>query len=392
MRFSYLAIDAEGRRRRGMALADDVAALEQRLRAQALFLARCTPKPLRRRKLGRSALLHFSRQMAALLAAGIPLAEALADLAHDARDPALTAFLEDTQARLQAGQRLSEALADTPEFAGIPHAALTAGETAGRLPEAFLRLAEAQESAESLATRLHKLLLYPAIAGTVVLGAAAFLLFYLVPQLAPFITQLGGELPWHSKALFGLSELLCAHALAVVLGVGTLGLGAAFALPRLARQAAIARGLLRLPVYGPWRQKLEIARFSAALALLYESGLGVHDALPLARGLVGNVALGAALTQIERRIIDDGTPLAEAFAASPFVPPLATRMIRVAERTGRLDTALAHVAHHYTRETAHTAEQAVALLEPALTLFLGLVLGWLMLSVLGPIYELVARL
>jgi type IV pilus assembly protein PilC len=391
MRFSYTALDAAGRRRRGQGLAIDAAALEARLLAQGLFLVRCKAKTARRPRLSRLALLHFFHQMAALLSAGIPLAEALDDLAEDARDPALGSFLDKLRTRIHAGQMLSEALSDEAEFAGAPHAMLAAGEAAGRLPEAFLRLADAQESAASLAARAQKLLLYPMLAGLAVLGAAAFLLFWLAPQVEPFLAQLGGELPWHSKALFGLSAFLRAHPGSTALGIFALFAALAFGLPRLAKRQGFARMALGLPGYGKWRQKFEIARFASALSLLCESGLGIHSALPLARGLIGNAALKEAIGDVERQIIG-GAPMSLAFAACPFMPPLAARMVRVAERTGRLDESLAHAARHCNREAMHAAEQAIALIEPALTLLLGLVLAFFLLAMFSPIYGRIAQI
>ncbi|MDR1647643.1 MAG: type II secretion system F family protein [Zoogloeaceae bacterium] len=396
MRYAWVALDVAGRRRRGRQEAADMAALEAQLSAQNLLLLRA--RPLRRwgffsgagTRLSRRERLWFCFQLRQLLAAGVPLATALADLAAapgDARTPMLAAALARG---LAGGQRFSEALACHPEsFDPLFVSLIEAGEASGDLVTSLERLERALQREADFVRETRRLLAYPAITALIMLAAVGFLLLYLVPQLQVFARNLGQTLPWHARLLFALADFLATYGLLLA---GFLLL-AGIALALLWRGSHAVRlawdaGKLRLPVIGGISEKLALARITDTLALLYAAGLPVLTALGLARRAAGNRALAGALHTVETSV-REGSNLATAFADAGLFPPLVTRMARVGETTGALDTALANVSRFYDREAAAALARVQALLEPGLTLALGLVMGWIVLSVIGPIYDLI---
>jgi type IV pilus assembly protein PilC len=242
---------------------------------------------------------------------------------------------------------------------------------------------------DELADKTRRVLIYPAFVAAVIFSAALFLLFDLVPQLQTFLIDMGEELPWQTKALFGLSGLLREHWI-FILAAGASALLVLFLLPlflpglRLYLDALV----FRLPVFGPVWQKISLSRFAGAFALLYASGITVMEAMEITRGVFGNRALRKALMRAEADI-HAGSSLHQAFAESGLFPPFVIRMLRVGETTGALDRSLANVRHFYNRDVEAATLRAERLVEPVLTLVLGLLLGWIMLAVIGPIYEIV---
>ena len=240
------------------------------------------------------------------------------------------------------------------------------------------------------AAHIQKILLYPLIVGVVLLLVIGFLMIYLVPQLEHFITNIGKDLPWYSKALIGMSDILI-HYGYLLLMVSLLILILFFILMKINVSFAqtIDRFKLKAWIFGPIFKKLLLARFANCFSLMYSSGLSVLDCLRIGENLMGNRAVEAAIQRASREIAD-GASISSGFERADLFPPLVLRMLNVGETTGGLDTALTNVAYFYERDVRESIEKMHSILGPLLTVILGGILLWVIISILGPMYEFIA--
>ena len=393
----YRAMDARGRIRRGRMEAANEADLEARLRRLDLDLVTCRPAPARegrawslRPPIARGQLINFCFHFEQLLTAGVPIPEALADLRDSVKGFHLRSVLAGMVESVHGGANLSEAMARHPEaFDAMTVNLVRAGESSGQLPAVLRRLTDSLRWRDEQGMQFRKVLAAPILMAAVVGAVVAFLMLYLVPRLVGFIETIGEDLPAHTRALIALSRFsqewwFLAPAPAapwVLLAVG------ARVSPRLRRAADALR--LRVWVVGPLRKKLILARFVNYFALMYASGMSVLDSLRVGEGLLGNRAVEEAARTAARRIAE-GASISEGFEEAGLFPPLVLRMLRVGENTGALDSALANIGYFYERDVRDAVERVQALVGPASTLVLGSVLLWVIVSVMGPIYDMVA--
>lgn len=395
MDFDYKAVSAEGRLVSGRLGASNLDDLELRLKRMGIELIAGQPaagwRLAGRGKAPRREIINFCFHLEQLSRSGIPLLEGLADLRDSLENPRFRPIVGDLIERIEGGQPLSQAMAAHPRaFDRIFTSLVQAGEASGRLPEVLASLGEALKWEDELSAQNRKIVIYPALVGTIVVAATAFLLLHLIPQLRQFVHSLGQALPLHTRLLFALSDFLRAWWPLLL----ALPLAALIALQILLRRdprlrLLVDRSKLALPLVGAIHRKISLSRLSATLAMLYAAGIPILEALRLTRAAVGNRAIEQALGMVEEAI-RDGSGLARACADAGVFPPLLVRMLRIGETTGGLDTALRNAAYFYTRDVREAIARMQALIEPVLTLFMGILLGWIMLSIIGPIYDLIA--
>ncbi|MCX7897040.1 MAG: type II secretion system F family protein [Rhodocyclaceae bacterium] len=395
--YAYKAMDSAGRLRRGRIDAINVIDLEMRLKRMGLDLIAGESIPPGSGLLGapitRRDLIAVCFHLEQLIRAGVPLLEALNDLRDSTDNPRLAEVLADLIERVEGGQTFSEALAAHPKiFDGVFVSLVRAGEASGRLPEVLANLTETLKWQDEIAAQTKKLVAYPSFLALVVLSVIFFLMVYLVPQMMGFIRNMGHELPLHTRLLIATSAAFVAHW-PMILALPVLG---GILLTVLVRVSPAFRlrfdaFKLRLPFVGSILEKIMLARFSAALAMLYASGISVLDALSLCKDVVGNHAIRLGIERAAR-FIAEGQNITLAFQNVGLFPPLVIRMLRVGESTGALDVALKNVHYFYDRDVREAIARLQTLIEPALTVIVGAILGWVMLSVLGPIYDTITRL
>jgi type IV pilus assembly protein PilC len=266
------------------------------------------------------------------------------------------------------------------------------GEASGRLPEVLRNLTGTLKWEDELASQTRRLAMYPVFIGGIVAVATCFLMVYMVPQLKQFVKSMGEALPMQTRVLFFVSDFFVDYwyavlAVPVVLVVGFIVL---IHTSPLARQK-FDDFKLRLPFVGEILRKIILSRFATTFSLLYASGIPVIDAVRTTQNVVGNAAVRRGLERVEQRVVE-GQNLTSAFQHTGFFPPLVIRMLRVGESTGALDKALSNVSYFYDRDVRESVEKVQQLIEPALTLLLGGLLGWIALSVLGPIYDIISQI
>jgi len=396
--YRYKAIDAAGKSALGRLEANNLFDLEQRLARIGLDLVtgaagRPAVRASRGRGIGRRELINFCFHLEQLAAAGIPLIEGLSDLRDSVETLRVREVVSGLIESIEGGKNLSQALAEQPEvFSEVFVSLIRSGEHAGRLPEVLRRLAEQLRWEDELAAQTRKLMMYPAFVGGLVIAVTLFLMIVLVPQMAGFIRNLGQEVPLQTRILIRTSEFCVAYWWAILLAPGALAAGGRALTrsdPRLAY--AFDRCRISLPLVGPILRKIILSRFASSFALMYASGIMVLDAIRYAEAIVGNQPVQSALRAAGQQVAG-GRTLAGAFADTGMFPPLVIRMLRIGETTGALDTALLNVSYFYNREVREAIGRLQALIEPVLTVILGAVLAWVMLAVLGPVYDTISSM
>ncbi|TBV83333.1 MAG: type II secretion system F family protein [Desulfobulbaceae bacterium] len=396
--FQYKAMDATGNTRRGQLVATDLNTLESSLNGMRLDLLSAkemsrTGFRLRREKVTRRELVDFCFQLEHLLYAGVGLLVSLDDLRDNAENPAFREVLMITANRIRDGQTFSDALAEFPDtFDEVFVNLVRVGEHSGELPAIMKNLGENLKWEDEIIARAKKAVTYPTFVATVVFAVVAFLMIYLVPKMVEFILGMEGELPAHTKALIFTSDIISSYwpvFLAAFLAIG-LGYNAAAKWhPSFRLRADFLK--LRIPLLGEILKKIIIARFAKVFALMYRAGVPVLQTLDILTRTSKNTAVAHTITNAARQV-SEGSSLSAAFSGNEIFPRFVVRMISVGEDTGDLESSMLNVSYFYDRDVKEKIDKLEAALEPTLTIILGVILGWIMLSVLGPIYNLIGEI
>ena len=396
--YTYKAIDGDGKSVLGRIEAVNVFDLEQRLTRMGLDLVNGAPASGRSRLIGgmrvsRPDLINFCFHLEQLTTAGVPVVEGLVDLRESMDNARFREVVSGLVEAIEGGRNLSQALAEYPEVFGKVFVSLVrSGEQTGKLPAVLKSLTESLKWEDELAAQTKKLLMYPAFVGTIVLLVTFFLMIYLVPQMTGFIRNMGQQIPLQTRILIEVSNFFVNFWWAIIAApfVAWFGLKLA-ARSNPAVEYAIDRYKISLPLVGPILRKIILSRFASSFAMMYASGITVLDAIRSSEEIVGNKPLENALHTAGQQIAE-GKNLTAAFQEAELFPPLVIRMLKIGENTGGLDTALLNVSYFYNREVKEGIGKLQAMIEPALTLVLGLILGWVMLAVLGPVYDTISKM
>ncbi|MDO9041723.1 MAG: type II secretion system F family protein [Desulfocapsaceae bacterium] len=396
--FQYKAISSRGKVRSGNLDAANIADLEQRLLRMGLDLITCKLRNQSRplsgvRKVRRIDLINFCFHMEQLIQAGVPLLEGLADLRDSMEHPRFREVIANLIDEVEGGKSLSAAMAEHPTvFDTLFVNLIRAGETTGQLGEVFASLTTTIKWQDELASTTKKILLFPAFVGTVVFGVTFFLMVYLVPQLVGFIKEMGGTLPFHTRALLAVSHF-CVHYWYLIIIVP---LAIFFVIKTMAATNSKVRYFLdnwkmKIWMIGPVLKKIMLSRFANFFAMMYAAGIPILHCLEISEGIVGNVVIKEALQEVGASI-REGVSIAAGFENSGLFPPLVVRMLKIGESTGALDHALLNISYFYDRDIKDAIGKVQTMIEPAMTVVLGAILGWVMLSVLGPIYDTISKI
>ncbi|HTT57854.1 MAG TPA: type II secretion system F family protein [Opitutaceae bacterium] len=414
-RYCYVAIDAaSGRRLRGEITGADEAAAIAGLHARGLFPislaadgAGADPAPVAtsgessvpgrarwRRRIGGREVTIFTRQLAALVTAGMPLVRGLDLLARQERNPRWRAVIRGLADGIRAGGTLSDGLARHPRiFDRMCVGLVRAGETGGTLELVLERLAKHREQSGRTRARLLAATAYPIVIMAVAATIVAALLVFVVPRFEAIFAGVlkGAPLPALTQAVLGGSRWLGRHWLA--LGGGALALAAGLRwLGRTAAGARIAaRWSLRLPLAGPLILKAATARLARTLGTMLAGGVPILDALQLAGDACGQREVAAAADLVRRRV-REGEGMARPLAATGVFPPVVAGMIEVGEETGTLPAMLARLADLYDDEVDNAVTALTSLLEPAMIVAMALVVGTIVIALFLPIVRIVQLL
>jgi type IV pilus assembly protein PilC len=395
--YSYRAMDDHGKTHKGLQDAANQVDLELRLKRSGLDLIDgkidSGKAGLGRNKIKRAELITFFFNLEQLSSAGVPLLESLADLRDTMNDRHFREIIANLVESIEGGKKLSEAMAPHPDaFDKIFISLTNAGEASGRLPEVFQHITESLKWQDEMSSHTKTILLLPAIVGTVVLGVTFFLMIYLVPQLVSFIKSMGQELPVYTRMLIATSSFFVNYwyiliALPIVLPIA----GKLILAYSTEMRFKFDKLKLDMWVTGPILRKIILARFANTFAMMYGSGISILDCIANSRDVVNNSAVAKSLEDVTHEI-ESGKNLTQSFQNTGMFPPLVIRMLKVGEATGSLDKALLNVSYFYDRDVKSSIKKVQVMIEPTMTIVLGLLLGWVIVSVLLPIYDMFGKL
>ncbi len=407
--FSYKAIDNAGGVQRGSIAALNSTEVDNRLSARGLELIFCRPAtafslfpfrklPFKRNRgtaahsksVNRKKLIDFTFHLHQMAEAGVPLIDSLREFRDAADQSQLRTSAGELLDQIESGCSLSAACAMQPEiFKPMYTSMLQAGEHSGRLVEVLADLLALLKWQDETISGLRKVLIYPAFVCVVLGVVIGFVMTWLVPGLTSFISSAGAELPWHTQWLIALSDFIINYWFVVLLLV-IIAVTAVSTTLRIsyATRYHWHRLQLHLPLVGPVLYKIKLARFCRCAALMYASGINLIDTLKHGESLVENLALSEALRSARESIVA-GNSVADAFQQQAALPALLSRLIRVGETTGGMDRAFLQTSYFYDRDSREAIVRLEQFIGPVLIIFVGAIMMWVVLSVIGPIYDLV---
>jgi general secretion pathway protein F len=343
---------------------------------------------LRNRRVRRRDVTLFTRQVASLTRAGVPILRALATIANQTESARFAKVVRDVESTIRDGSMLSEALAKFPKlFPQLYINMVRSGESGGILDTILTRLTDAREREDEMRRKVQAATAYPLLIITVGIGTVFVLLTFFLPRVLDLFKDFE-KLPFATRLLIGISETCSTNWHWILIFV-------LLFIAVLRRIAAGDKGKsffdamkLRLPLIGVFLRQSDVARFARTLALLIEAGIPIDRALLLARNTLHNAVLREEIDQIHNSTVRQGMPLSDGLRRSSLFPPLVSNMAAVGEEGGRLDEALFEVAQFYEKEVEQQSRLAMSLLEPILILVVGAIVGLIVAAMLLPIFEL----
>jgi general secretion pathway protein F len=398
--FQYRAADQAGKVVEGVMEADAERSVVLRLREMGCVPLRIAVPSERaigaprqqhplfsRRKVNQQQLLQFTRELAALLAAGLPLDRSLSILGGLVEGGELSKVVRSLVEAVRAGKSLAASMGEHPEmFPKIYINMIRAGEAGGILEGVLRYLTEYMDSTLALKEDIKSALIYPVILAAAAGISLVVLFVFVIPKFAAIFRDNGKALPWITKIVIGFSQFLADYGWTLLLVLCAAAVGAIFYIRTAEGRSEWDRLSLRSPLIGDLLRKFETARFSRTLAALLKGGVPMLEALGTVQGVVANRLLARAISQVQARV-REGKGMARPLGESGLFPPLALNMIAVGEETGKLETMLTEVANYYDQEVKRSTKRLTALLEPVLILAMGLIIGIVVVSMLLAIFS-----
>jgi type IV pilus assembly protein PilC len=330
----------------------------------------------------------FTRQFATMISAGLPLVQCLTILANSTENRVFARAISDVKQKVETGETFADALRKHPKiFDELYTNMIEAGEVGGILDKILLRLAEYMEKAMHLKSKVKGAMVYPAAIVTVAVAVVIFLLVFVIPMFGSMFADFGKALPWPTQVVLGLSDFVISRwYLVFVMPVVLFVLFFRF---RATENGKILTDkiALKLPVLGPLIQKVAVAKFTRTMGTLIASGVPIIEGLNITARTAGQKVIERAVIEV----IDDikqGKGLAEPLKEQGVFPIMVVQMIEVGEQTGALDAMMNKIADFYDEEVDTAVEALTSLLEPALMVFLGVVVGFVVIAMYMPIFKL----
>lgn len=399
--FTYKALNAKGRSIKGVIDADSPRQARLKLKSQGIFPTQLEENrtqeagvnaleaylPGRSRKVSSSQLAVMTRQFATLISAGMPLVESLKALGEQLDTPTLKEVIAEVRDQVNEGSTLAEALKKYPEiFPRLFTNMVASGEASGSLDMVLERLADLLEAQSALQRKVISALTYPVLMLVLCFGVIILLLAYVVPQITSIFENQGAILPLPTRIVIGLSDFMKSYWL----GILALGVLAAIGFRRYSRTEKGRRKLdalsLRLPLLGALKLKVATSRFSRNLGMMLASGIELLTALSIVKNIIGNTILEEA---VESAIVGvrEGSSLANELNKSELFPRLLIHMTAIGEKTGQLEAMLLRAATAFESEVDAVISGLTSIMEPLLIIFLALVVGAILASVMLPMLE-----
>lgn len=416
--FEYIALDARGQEATGSITAANEADAYQQLRGNGLYptkvadqnkggvgqLAKKKAKKAATKrtatakkvtgKVNQKVLMLFTRQLATLVDAGLPLMKGLSVLGDQEKNRIMRSAIAGMADSVQTGSTFSESLGQHPKiFNKLYVNMVKAGELGGVLEVVLNRLAEYQEKAQKLKNKVVSAMIYPIIVMVIAVLIMVFLMYVIVPRFQKIFEEMlnGKPLPWVTQVVVAISKTIQTHFVLMIVGVVAL-----FAIWQLIKSSkagrrAIDKAALHLPVFGPVQQRTAIARFTRTLGTLVSSGVPILQALNITRDTAGNVIIAQAVDKVHEAV-REGESIVTPLEASRVFPPMVISMVQVGEETGQLPDMLMKIADVYDDEVDAAVAGLTSMLEPIMIVFLALVVGTIVLALFLPLITIIQEM
>src|SRR5271167_3661844 len=390
--FLWEGKDKRGNKVRGKALAANEAALRADLRRQGVAATRVkTPSKAFRSggKVNALDIAVFSRQLATMMAAGIPMVQSFEIVGNGHEKPAMQKLILDIKANIEGGSTLHESLAKFPlYFDSLFVNLVEAGEQAGALETLLDKIATYKEKTEALKKKIKKAMFYPMAVLAVAVIVSIILLVFVIPQFEALFKGFGADLPAFTQMVVNLSRFMQHQGWMVAIVAGG-GIYAFFYFYKRSRnmRRGIDRMMLKFPVIGPILTKAAIARFARTLSTMFAAGVPLVEAMQSVAGATGNIAYEEATLRMKDKVAT-GQRLQRAMENTGLFPNMVVQMIAVGEESGSLDTMSAKVAEFYESEVDNAVDSMSSLMEPIIMAVLGVLVGGMVIAMYLPIFKL----
>jgi type IV pilus assembly protein PilC len=345
-----------------------------------------------RRSVPKAEVAIFTRQFSVMLDAGLPLVQCLEAMSQQNSNAAFKVVLEQIRSDVEAGSTLSDAMSRHPKvFDALYTNMIAAGEAGGILDTILQRLAQFIEKIVKLKSALRSALIYPAVVLSIAVAVVAIILWKVVPVFKTLFQGFNMELPLLTRIVIAMSSIVETYVLFMAVGAGVIAFSVRSYYGTDKGRHMIDRLLLKIPVLGEVFRKIGVARFTRTLATLLSSGVSILEGLDITAKTAGNAILEDTVRQI-RSSIEEGKTMTEPMKQSKFFPAMVTQMVAVGESTGELDNMLIKVADYYEEEVDVIMANLMTLLEPLLMVFLGVVVGGIVISMYMPLFKLIQNL
>jgi type IV pilus assembly protein PilC len=397
--FEYRGTSRTGTLVSGVRAAPTREALDAALRREQVTPARIVakrviaiPKPKVRGKVGAKELAIFTRQFSVMIDAGLPLVQCLEILSGQQENKAFAKVLAGVRRTVEGGSTLANALREYPKvFDDLYTNMVEAGETGGMLDNVLQRLSAHIEKAVKLRRAVTSALIYPSAVVLIAGGVIFLLLWKVVPIFATLFAGLGVDLPLPTRIVIGLSNAIASFAvpLLVLLGLGGYGLKLYYATPQ--GRMVIDTIILKLPILGDLMRKIAVAMFTRTLGTMIASGVPMLEAMDITARTAGNAVVEKAILEV-RKAVETGRTIVDPLRETGVFPNIVVQMIGVGEQTGSLDAMLQKIADFYEDEVDAAVGDLLTAMEPMIILFLGVVVGGVVISMYLPLFSLISKL
>jgi len=398
--FSYTALDRSGKQVTGQLAAENPEEVKRRLRDMGYFPSQIgeaaqvtlVRQARERRRISATDIVIMTRQLADMTAARLPMFRGFSVLIEQAPPGALRETLTQIRDDIQQGRPLSEALAEHPRyFPDLYVNMVRAGETSGHLDAVLLRLADFLEKSMTRRSQVISALLYPAVLITVAIAAVAFIIGFLVPKLSQLFADMEATLPLVTRILLGIADVVAASWWGLLIAVLVLVLTLRWYARTEPGKDALDLLALRVPLMGPVWHKMAVSRLARTFGTMLAGGVPILTSLEISGNAVGNRPMSRAVATA-REEVQQGTAVAAAFEHTGAFPPLLIHMAGVGEETGQLPDMMARVADSLDFEVDSTLGRLTTLLEPFVIVVMGVIVGFIVLAVLLPIFQINATI
>lgn len=397
MIYSYTARDAAGVKQKGEIDAPNVKEAVAVLKTREFIITGLSPRhespihvPWFGAKVSLKDKIIFTRQLAVMIRAGLPISEALRALSEQTGNRKMAKVTLSISTDVEGGVPFSQALSKHPElFPPIYRNLIKTGEVSGKLEEVLFRLADQQEKDYELASRVRGAMVYPIVIFTALLLVVGIIVVFVMPQIQKIFSEFNAPLPLATRILIGTASFLSRYALFVIAGLIGLFVGLRFWVRKsLKAKGVIDTVILKIPIFGPLSVKVTMARVTSTVSTLIAAGLPMLQVLETTTELMGNIHFAEAMRRVKSQV-ENGVALSQALRREKIMPVIVAQVAAIGEKSGNIDEAFKNLSDFYDREVDATTKNLTALLEPILLIVIGIGVGFVVTSVILPIYNLV---